>query len=97
GGRRADELCEEVPIAGSIDEVESHAGVIDMGAGEVDRVLALLLELVEVADRVAIVDASRPRDRAPRVQEMLDEGRLASRAMPAEGDITDGRRGSTSH
>ena len=47
---RADRLADEVGIAGRVDHVEVLAGVVEMHHAGFDRVLVMLLFLVEVAD-----------------------------------------------
>ena len=85
----ADGLADEVGIAGRVDQVEVLAGVVEVHDAGFDRVLVLLLFLVEVADARAVVDAGGPADGPGGGEDLVDQRGLAGRAVPTEGDVAD--------
>jgi hypothetical protein len=70
-------ITHEVGVTGGVQKIDLDAVVHHGCDGEVDGSLLLDLDLVEVGDRVAVLDASRALDGARRGQQLLDEGRLA--------------------
>ncbi len=83
----ADRLADEIRVAGRVDHVESLAGVIEVDDRGFDRVLVMLFLFVEVADAGAVIDAGLAGDRARLHEQVIDERRLARRAVSADGNV----------
>jgi hypothetical protein len=77
GAQPGAQVAHEVGVAGSVQKIDLDAGVRDRRQGEVDRALLADLDLVEVADGVAVLHPAGALDGAGGGQEMLDQGRLA--------------------
>ena len=89
GGDAADDLADEVEVAGRVDHVEALAGPLDGEQGERDRVGAGVLLLVEVGDGVAVLDAAEAGECAGGEEHRLAQHRLAGAAVPHQDDVAE--------
>ena len=87
GAQGADHLADEVGIAGRVEKIEVLAGVIEVDERGLDRVLVMLLFVVEVADAGAGVDAGVSLDGAGFDEQLVDQRRLAGATVAADGDV----------
>jgi len=79
----------EVGVTGRVDEVDLRALVRERREGHVDGDVALLLFRIRVEDAGAVVDLAETRRRADRMEDGLDEARLARSAVANDGHISD--------
>jgi hypothetical protein len=89
GPQRADRLTDEVRIARRVDDVEAFAGVFEVNQTRFDRILMLLLLLVEVANARPVIHAHGMRDRAGKRQKLIGQRRLTGGAVAAKGNVAD--------
>ena len=89
GAQRADRLSDVVRVARRVDDVEPLAGVLEVDHRAFDRVLVLLLFIVEIADAGAVIDAGWPAEGPGEGQQLIDERRLAGRTVAAKGYVPD--------
>ena len=82
--QRADGLAHEVRIAGSVDQMNVGALVVEVDHGGTKRVLMLFFEGIEVADRGAALDASWRGDGAGPMEQRFREARLAGARVAYE-------------
>ena len=81
------QVAGEVGVARCVQQVDLDAAVQDRRQGEVDRALLPYLDLVEVADCGAILDAPGPLDPAGVHQQRLNQRRLARSGVADQHDI----------
>ena len=64
GAQAGPQLADEVGVAGGVEQVDLDAVPFDGDQGELHRALLPVLDLVEVGDRGAVLDAAGPGDRS---------------------------------
>jgi hypothetical protein len=82
----------EVREAGGVDEVDLRALVRERRERDVDGDMSFLLFRVGVQDAGAVIDLAEASRRPDRVEEGLDEARLARSSVADDGHISDLRR-----
>ena len=97
GVERADRLPDEIGEPGRVDDVNARAVGLAMQQRRAQRVLVLLFQRIEIADRRASLDAARRRQRAGLDQQRLREGCLARGALAHQGNRTNVFRGVVRH
>src|SRR6266853_330804 len=89
-GERADRLAHKVGRSRRVDQVDMGVLPGEVDQGGIERVPVLLLQRIEIADRVAFFDASRGRDGARLGEKRLRQGGLARTGMADQRDGADG-------
>ena len=94
---RADRLADEIGKARRVDQVDARPLRLEVEQRRAQRVLVLLLQRVEVADRRAALDAAARRHRAGLDQQRFGQRRFARRTVADERDGADVLRGELRH
>ncbi len=90
-GRRqgGDRLPRKIRQARGVGQVEPMTRPFEIDQGGLHRMAELALERVVVADRVALLDASRGRQRAGRGEERLRQRGLPGPGLPHQDEVAD--------